>query len=113
MCALDLNWQHSIDARIQVKMTNRYDRIRDVLEAAFAPVALEIIDDSAKHASHAARNGVAGGETHYRVRMVSEALAGQSRVSRSRAVHEALATEFRSGLHALSLTLLTPAEAGA
>jgi BolA family transcriptional regulator, general stress-responsive regulator len=94
-------------------MTNRYDRIRDVLEAAFAPVVLEIVDDSAKHASHAARNGVAGGETHYRVRMVSEALAGQSRVSRSRAVHEALAAEFSAGLHALSLTLLTPEEAGA
>jgi stress-induced morphogen len=94
-------------------MTNRYDRIRDVLEAAFAPVALEIVDDSAKHASHAARNGVAGGETHYRVRMVSEAMAGQSRVSRSRAVHEALAPEFSTGLHALSLTLLAPSETGA
>jgi len=93
-------------------MTNRYERIRDVLEAAFAPVALEVIDESARHAGHAERNGLAGGETHYNVRMVSAALSGQSRLARSRAVHEALAPEFSTGLHALSLTLLTPAEAG-
>ncbi len=93
-------------------MTNRYERIRDVLEAAFAPVTLEIVDESARHAGHAERNGLTGAETHFSVRMVSAALSGQSRVARSRAVHEALAPEFNSGLHALSLTLLTPAEAG-
>jgi stress-induced morphogen len=93
-------------------MMNRYERIRGILETSFAPVALEIVDESAKHASHAARNGVAGGETHYQVRMVSEALAGQSRLARSRAVHEALAGEFKTGLHALSLVLRTPDEAG-
>jgi BolA protein len=91
-------------------MTNRYERIHDLLEAAFAPVTLEIVDESAKHASHAARNGLEAGETHYRVLMVSQALAGQSRVARSRAVHDALADEFKSGLHALSLTLRTPEE---
>lgn len=91
-------------------MTNRYERIHDLLNAAFAPVVLEIVDESAKHASHAARNGVAGGETHYQVLMVSAALAGHSRLARSRAVHEALAAEFKTGLHALSLTLRTPEE---
>lgn len=92
-------------------MTNRFERIHDLLEAAFAPVTLEIIDESAKHASHAARNGLEAGETHYRVVMISQALVGQSRVARSRAVHDALADEFKSGLHALSLTLRTPEEA--
>ncbi len=85
-------------------MTNRYERIEGILRTVFAPVALEIIDESAKHAGHAARNGIAGGETPYRVLMVSGALAGQSRLARSRAVHEALQTEFKTGLHALSLT---------
>jgi stress-induced morphogen len=94
-----------------MNMTNRYERIHDTLTVAFTPVVLEIVDESAKHASHAARNGVAGGETHYRVLMVSEALAGQSRLARSRAVHEALEAEFKTGLHALSLTLRTQAEA--
>ena len=92
-------------------MTNRYERIHDLLVAAFKPVRLEIVDESARHASHAARNGLEAGETHYRVLMVSPALVGLSRVARSRAVHEALAAELNTGLHALSLTLRTPEEA--
>ncbi len=89
---------------------SRYERIRERLTAGFAPVVLEIIDDSAKHAGHAERNGVAGGETHYRVTMVSSALSGLSRLARQRAVNEALAGEFAAGLHALSLKLSTPEE---
>jgi len=91
-------------------MTNRYERMRDILNTAFAPARLEIVDESAKHAGHAERNGVAGGETHYRVVMVAEALGGKSRLARSRAVHQVLEPEFKSGLHALSLTLRTPEE---
>jgi BolA protein len=94
-------------------MTNRYERIRGILEAAFSPVALEIVDESAKHAGHAARNGLENGETHYRIAMVSVALDGRSRLARSRAVHDALAAEFSTGLHALSLKLRTPGEANA
>jgi len=92
-------------------MTNRYERIRGVLEAAFSPLALDIVDESAKHAGHAGRNGLDGGETHYRITMVSGTLEGRSRLARSRAVHDALAAEFSTGLHALSLTLRTPSEA--
>ncbi len=89
-------------------MQNRQDRLRAALEAAFAPLSLEIIDDSARHAGHAGAQP--GGETHYSIRLVSAAFAGQSRVARSRAVHDVLADEFRDGLHALSLTLRSPAE---
>ncbi len=84
-------------------MQNRMDRLRAALTAAFAPTMLEIIDDSARHAGHA--GAAAGGETHYTVHMHSAAFAGQSRVARSRAVHDVLAPEFASGLHALSLSL--------
>jgi BolA family transcriptional regulator, general stress-responsive regulator len=90
-------------------MQNRQNRLRAVLEAAFAPLVLEIVDDSARHAGHAGAQP--GGETHYSIRIVSAAFAGQSRVARSRAVHAVLADEFRDGLHALSLTLHSPAEA--
>lgn len=90
-------------------MTSRYERIGEVLQRSFAPLRLEIEDESAKHAGHAAQKGVTGGQTHYRVVMVSEAFAGMSRLARSRAVHAALDAEFKSGLHALSLTLMTPA----
>jgi len=92
-------------------MNARYDRIRAILTARFTPEQLEIEDESAKHAGHAHRTGApTGGETHYRLLMVSNAFAGQSRITRSRAVHEALETEFKTGLHAISLALKTPDE---
>ncbi len=93
-------------------MKNRYERIQEILEAAFNPSLLDIVDESAKHAGHAGRKGLPDGETHYQVRMVAAALEGQSRVARSRAVHQALDGEFKTGLHALSLQLQTPEEAG-
>ena len=91
-------------------MTSRVERIRATLEAAFQPATLEIEDESRRHANHAGRNGLEAGETHYRVTMISDVFAGQSRVARQRAVNEALAGEFSTGMHALSLTLRTPEE---
>ena len=84
-------------------METRIDRLRAALTAAFAPTLLEIVDDSGRHAGHA--GAAAGGQTHYTVRMRAAAFTGQSRVARSRAVHDVLAPEFASGLHALSLSL--------
>jgi stress-induced morphogen len=89
-------------------MQTRSDRIAIVLNAAFAPSALEITDDSARHAGHSGARP--GGETHFSVRLVSPLFRGLSRVQRARAVHEALGPEFAGGLHALSLTLQTPEE---
>ena len=86
----------------------RTTRIEATLTETFAPLTLEVHDDSASHAGHA--GAAPGGETHVSVLLVSPAFRGQPRVKRSRAVHEALATEFASGLHALSLTLRTPEE---
>ncbi len=84
----------------------RIERIRATLTAHFAPLALEVIDESGRHAGHA---GARPGEvTHVRVRMTSAAFAGQSRVARQRAVHAALAGEFATGLHALALGLDAP-----
>jgi BolA protein len=92
-------------------MTTRADRIRRTLEARFPPAEVVVRDDSARHAGHA--GAAPGGETHYAVLVVSPAFRGLTRLARSRAVHEALAAEFASGLHALSLTLRTPEEAAA
>ena len=83
--------------------------IRDKLQAAFAPAELIVEDESAKHAGHS--GGRPGGQTHFNVRIVSESFAGQSRVERQRRVYAALAEEMKpNGVHALSLTTLTPAE---
>lgn len=79
------------------------------LQTLFTPLAFELSDDSAKHAGHAGARP--GGETHYRLRMVSAAFEGLSRVARQRLVYDALREEFDRGLHALSLELKTPSEA--
>lgn len=96
-------------------MTTRAERMAGLLRAAFAPAQLAIEDESALHAGHAGARAAdpgGAGETHYRVAMVAAAFEGRSRVERQRAVHAALAGEFATGLHALSLVLRTPAEAG-
>jgi BolA protein len=84
------------------------DTMREKLIAAFAPEALEVIDESAKHEGHSGSRP--GGETHFHVRIVSKAFEGASRVERQRRVYAALADEIKSRVHALSLTTLTPAE---
>ncbi len=90
---------------------SRAERIRRALLAAFPTAAVEVVDDSHRHAGHAGARPE--GETHYSVRVVSPAFAGLNRVSRSRAAHAALQAEFGTGLHALSLRLLAPDEADA
>jgi BolA protein len=87
---------------------SRASRIENLVKERFAPLAFELTDDSAKHAGHAGARP--GGETHYRLRVVSAAFAGLNRVARQRLVHEALRGEFDSGLHALSLELKAPEE---
>jgi len=81
------------------------------LTAAFAPVRLDVIDDSGRHAGHAGARP--GGESHFNVVIVSDAFAGKSRVERQRLVYGVLADELAGPVHALSLTLLTGAEAAA
>jgi BolA protein len=87
---------------------SRAARIEAQLQARFTPFAFELSDESAKHAGHAGASP--GGETHYRLRLVSAAFEGLSRVARQRLVYQALREEFDTGLHALSLDLKTPAE---
>ena len=89
------------------------DAIQQKLTGGFAPVALEVRDESARHAGHAGatRDDGSQGETHFHVRMVSAVFEGLSRVERQRRVHAALDAELKASVHALSLILLTPAEA--
>ena len=87
--------------------------IRDKLTAAFAPVALEIEDQSSRHAGHAGATRTDGsqGETHFHVRLVSQTFEGLSRVERQRRIYAALKDELAGPVHALSLAAFTPAEA--
>ena len=87
------------------------ERIVARLTAALDPILLDVVDESDRHAGHAGARP--GGETHFRVRIVSANFHGLSRVDRQRAVYAALAEELQSQVHALALTTLTPDEASA
>lgn len=80
-------------------------RMRAALERAFAPSALEIIDDGARHAGHAA-----AGRGHFRVLLVSDAFRGRSRLERHRMVYAALGSLLESSVHALNITARTADE---
>lgn len=86
-------------------------RMAALLESAFQPDWLRLVDESALHAGHAGARQ--DGETHFRLAIVSAAFAGLSRVARQRAVHAVLADALAGPVHALSVQALAPGEAGA
>lgn len=84
------------------------DTIRNKLTEAFSPQKLEIIDESHLHAGHAGARD--GGESHFRVTIVSEAFSGKSRLERQRMVYAEMADELAGPIHAFSVTARTPEE---
>lgn len=84
--------------------------MRGLLEQAFAPLRLEIVDDSHRHAGHA---GARDGRGHFIVEVTSAAFAGMAPLARHRAVYAALGTMMQDDIHALAIRALAPGEAGA
>lgn len=87
---------------------NRIETINSLLSADFAPLALQVDDESALHAGHA---GASSGGGHYRLRLVSARFEGLGKVGRHRLVYDCLRELMLKEIHALAMTLLTPAEA--
>lgn len=83
----------------------REERLRQKLVARFAPLQLSIEDESHHHAGHA---GAAGGQSHYRVRIVAEAFRGLSPVARHRLVYSTLDDMLKTDIHALAIEALPP-----
>jgi BolA protein len=84
------------------------ETIRRKLDAAFAPEALEVVDDSDKHAGHSGAR--AGGESHFTVLITASAFQGVPRIQRQRKVYGVLAEELAGPIHALSVKALAPGE---
>ncbi len=80
------------------------DQIVEKLSVKFAPSHLEVIDESAKHHGHAGWRE--GGETHFRVRIASKNLAGQTRLTQHRAIMDTLKAELAEPVHALAIEVL-------
>lgn len=85
------------------------DQIREKLTRAFSPVALDVVNDSSRHAGHAGSPGT--GESHFSIKVVSAAFHGKSRLERHRMVNAAVAEELAGPVHALAITALAPDEA--
>ena len=81
-------------------------RIEQKLRAEFSPEMLEVIDESEQHRGHGGWRE--GGETHFRVRMISGSFKGRTRVEMQRAVNKCLNAELEGGVHALGLELKAP-----
>ncbi|KAE8223637.1 hypothetical protein CF319_g3355 [Tilletia indica] len=86
--------------------------IKHKLTSSLQPTKLEVRNDSAKHAHHAAMvaQGGGSGETHFFVEITSPAFEGKTQIARHRQINTLLSDEFDRGLHALSIRARTPAE---
>ncbi len=87
----------------------RIEKIRARLQDALAPVALDIVDDSHRHAGH---EGARDGRGHFSVNVVSAAFEGDLPLARHRRVYAALGELMQTDIHALSIRARTPREAG-
>ena len=92
------------------------DRIRAALMTGLSPAALEVIDESHKHAKHAhvvSRAGTAAGqgETHFLIKVTSARFENKTRLERHRMVNDLVAGEMRpDGVHAVAIEARAPNE---
>jgi BolA protein len=84
------------------------DDITRKLRDAFAPDSVEVLDESDQHHGHAGHRP--GGQTHFRVYIVSKAFAGKSRLERHRMINQVLAANLSGGVHALAIHADAPGE---
>jgi BolA family transcriptional regulator, general stress-responsive regulator len=84
------------------------DVITEKLRKAFTPESLRVEDESHQHAGHAGHRP--GGETHFRLYIVSEAFRGKTRIQRHRMINDTLASELSGGVHALAIHAAAPGE---
>jgi BolA family transcriptional regulator, general stress-responsive regulator len=84
------------------------DTITNKLREAFIPESLDVQDESHLHEGHAGHRP--GGETHFRVYIVSPAFKGKSRIERHRMINAALDAELKGSVHALASHAQAPGD---
>ena len=84
------------------------DVISRKLTEAFAPQSVRVEDESHRHEGHAGARP--GGQTHFRVYIVSDAFQGKTRLERHRMINATLAGELAGGIHALAIHAAAPGE---
>ena len=84
------------------------DLITEKLRKAFAPESLRVEDESHRHEGHAGHRP--GGQTHFRVYIVSESFRGKSRIERHRMINQTLSGELAGSVHALAIHASAPGE---
>ena len=83
--------------------------IEKKIEAALKPKSLEVINESHLHAGHQ-ESFDGSGETHLRIKIVSDAFTGMSRIDRHRAINVLIREEIDQGLHAIAIEAKAPSE---
>ncbi|HEY5166609.1 MAG TPA: BolA family protein [Pseudolabrys sp.] len=84
------------------------DLIIKKLTEAFAPQSLKVEDESHQHEGHAGHRP--GGQTHFKVYIVSQAFKSKSRLERHRMINQTLSDELAGGVHALAIHATAPGE---
>jgi BolA protein len=84
------------------------DLITQKLTEAFAPQSLNVVDESHLHEGHSGHRE--GGQSHFRVYIVSGAFKGKTRVERHRLINGILADQLAGGVHALAIHAAAPGE---
>ncbi len=86
---------------VQIEMEN-------LLNAAFVPTHLAVINDSAHHSGHSGDDG--SGESHFTIEIEAAAFAGVTRVTRQRMINQALGDIPGQRVHALAIKARTVGE---
>ena len=84
------------------------ETITTKLKQAFTPESIDVVDESHLHEGHAGHRP--GGQSHFRVYIVSQAFAGKSRIDRHRMINAVLAGDLAGGIHALAIHASAPGE---
>ena len=84
------------------------EKITEKITKALKPTQISVEDESHLHAGHAGARP--GGQTHFRITVVSDRFSDLSLVKRHRLINEALAEELQGPIHALAIKALSPDE---